>query len=150
MWKRIQTLYIGIATVLTAVMFFCKMVTIISPIGKEEVIMYYDKLPYTIMLIMLLAAGVASIFSYKSWGLQTRVCMLTALMMIGFQIWLGIDLFMLHQGAKEMDLTLIMSLTAVFPIVGAILNIMAARAALVDAMTVQAVKATKKIPKRKR
>lgn len=150
MWKRIQTLYIGIATVLTAVMFFCKMATIISPIGEESVIMYYDKTSYLIMLIMLLTAGVCSVFSFKNWALQSRVSMLSAIMMIAFQIWLGIDLFRLHRWSTEGGMTLIMSLTAIFPIVGAILNIMAARSALLDAMTVRAIKATNKVPKRKR
>ena len=41
-------------------------------------------------------------------------------------------------------------ITMVFPIVSAILNIMAARSALVDAMTMQAVKTTRKIRKKRR
>lgn len=143
MWQRIQTLYIGIATALTAAMFFCKMVTIIGPGGDEVYIMYYEKTPYLVMLIMLLTAGICSIFSFKSWALQARLCMLSALMLIGFQIWLGVDFLRYH---KEM----IFSFTMVFPIAGAILNIMAARSALVDAMTMQAVKVTKKIRKNKR
>jgi hypothetical protein len=69
--------------------------------------------------------------------------MLTALMLIGFQIWLGIDFLRYH---KE----IIFSFTMVFPIVSAILNIMAARSALVDAMTMQAVKTTRKIRKKRR
>ena len=143
MWQRIQTLYIGIATALTAALFFCRMATIIGPGGEELEIMYYEKRPYLVMLIMLLTAGVCSIFTFKSWALQARVCMLTALMLIGFQIWLGVDFLRYH---KEM----VFSLTMMFPIVSAILNIMAARSALVDAMTLQAVKTTKKVRKNKR
>ena len=94
--------------------------------------MYYEKLPYLVMLIMLLTAGVCAIFSFKSWFLQARVCMLTALMMIGFQIWMGVDFFRFR---SEM----VFSFTMIFPLVCAILYIMAARSALVDAMTMQAV-----------
>ena len=119
------------------------MATIIGPGGEELEIMYYEKRPYLVMLIMLLTAGVCSIFTFKSWALQARVCMLTALMLIGFQIWLGVDFLRFH---KEM----VFSFTMIFPIVSAILNIMAARSALVDAMTLQAVKTTKKIRKNKR
>ena len=133
MWQRIQTLYIGIATALTAALFFSRMATIIGPGGDEVYIMYYEKLPYLVMLIMLLTAGICSIFCYKSWALQARVCMLTALMLIGFQIWLGVDFVKYHNG-------MVFSLTMVFPLVSAILNVMAARKALVDGVTMQAAK----------
>lgn len=143
MWQRIQTLYIGIATALTIALFFCRMATIIGPGGEELDIMYHEKLPYLVMLIMLLTAGVCSIFSFKSWALQARVCMLTALMQIGFQIWLGVDFFRFRTD-------MVFSFTMIFPIVSAILNIMAARSALVDAMTMQAIKTTKKVRKNRR
>ena len=143
MWQRIQTLYIGIAIALTAAMFLCPMATIIWQNGEELDIMYYEKLPYLVMLIMLLTAGICAIFSFKSWVLQARVSMLTALMMIGFQIWLGVDYFRFRG-------LMVFSCTMIFPLVSAILYIMAARSALVDAMTMQAVKTTKKVRKNKR
>ena len=143
MWQRIQTLYIGIAIALTAAMFLCPMATIIWQNGEELDIMYYEKLPYLVMLIMLLTAGICAIFSFKSWFLQARVSMLSALMMIGFQIWLGVDFF------RFRDL-MVFSFTMIFPLISAILYIMAARSALVDAMTMQAVKTTKKVRKNKR
>lgn len=143
MWQRIQTLYIGIATALTAALFFSRMATIIAPGGEELGIMYYEKLPYLIMLIMLLTAGICAIFSFKSWALQARVCMLSALMQIGFQIWLGVDFFRFRND-------MVFSFTMLFPLVSAILNIMAARSALVDAMTLQAVKTTKKVRKNRK
>ena len=119
MWQRIQTLYIGIATALIAALFFSRMATIIAPGGEELDIMYYEKLPYLVMLIMLLTAGICAGFCFKNWFLQARVCMLTALMLIGFQIWLGVDFFRFH---NEM----VFSFTMIFPLVSAILNIMAA------------------------
>ncbi len=100
--------------------------------------MYYDKVAYIVMLIMLIAGGVASAFSYKNLFLQTRVCMLTALMQIGFQIWLAVDFFRFHND-------MVFSFSLIFPIVSAILNIMAARNALLDGMTVQAMQTTKKL-----
>ena len=137
MWQRIQTLYIGIATALTISMFFCRMATIVGPEGDDIYIRYYEKFPYLIMLIMLLTAGVCAIFSYKSRILQARVCMLTALMLIGFQVWLGVDFFRFRGD-------MVFSFTLLFPLVSAILNAMAAHSALVDEMTLQAVKGVKK------
>ena len=60
MWQRIQTLYIGIATALTAALFFSRMATIIAPGCEELDIMYYEKLPYLVMLIMLLTGGICA------------------------------------------------------------------------------------------
>lgn len=142
MWQRIQTLYIGIATALTAAMFFCRMATIIGPEGNDIDIRYYEKLPYLMMLIMLLTAGVCAVFTYKSRLLQARVCILMALMLIGFQIWLGIDFIRYHND-------MVFSITLLFPIVSAILNAIAARGNLVDEMTLQAVKSAKKARKKK-
>lgn len=142
MWQRIQTLYIGTATALTIALFFSRLATIIGPEGSEIEIRYYERIPYLVMLIMLLTAGVCAIFSYKSRILQARVCILTALMMFGFQLWLGIDFLRYRHD-------MVFSFTMLFPLVSAALNIIAARSNLVDEMTLQAVRSTKKIRKRR-
>lgn len=142
MWQRIQTLYIGIATALTAALFFCRMATIIGPEGTELEIRYYEKVPYLVMLIMLLTAGVCAVFSYKSRILQARVCILTALMLLGFQLWLAVDFFRFRND-------MVFSISMMFPLVSAVLNIISARSNLVDEMTLQAVKSAKKVRKRK-
>ena len=143
MLKKIHTIYSIVATLLTASMFFFSFATIIGPEGTELQIMYYEKLPYLFMLIMLLAAGVCSTFTYRNGYLQARVCMLTALMLIGFQIWLGVDFLRFR---TEM----IFSISAIFPIVAAILNTLAARGAIVEAMTVQTAGKVLKSKKRRR
>jgi hypothetical protein len=79
------------------------------------------------MLIMLLTAGILAIFSYRNNILQARVCTLTALMLIGFQIWLGVDFLRYH---NEM----IFSITMMFPVAAAILNLLAARATMIDGL----------------
>ena len=141
MWQRIQTLYIGIATALTIAMFFSRMATILGPEGTGLDIRYYEKIPYLVMLIMLLTAGICAIFSYKSRILQARVCILSALMFLGFQIWLGIDFLRFRHD-------MVFSITLLFPLVSAALNIIAARSNLVDEMTLQAVKSAKRARKR--
>lgn len=137
MLKKAQTYYIGASILLTASMFFCRMATIIGPAGEELGIMYYEKVPYTVMLIMLLTAGICAMFCHKAPLLQARVCMLKALMLIGFQIWLGIDFFQWHND-------MVFSPTLLFPLVGAILDIMAARKALVDGLVLQAARSVRK------
>ena len=143
MWKKLTTYLTLISTLLVCSMFFCSFASIIGPEGSTVKIMYYEKMPYLVMMIMLLTGGLFSILTHRLPFLQARVCMLTALMMIGFQIWMGVDFFRFR---SEM----VFSFTMIFPLVCAILYIMAARSALLDAMTVRAIKATNKVPKRKR
>jgi hypothetical protein len=143
MWKKIHTIYSIIATLLSASMFFFSFATIIGPKGTELKIMYYEKLPYLFMLIMLLAAGVCSVFTYRNGFLQARVCILTALMLIGFQIWLGVDFLRFRTD-------MVFSISAIFPIVAAILNVLAARGALVEGMTLQTAERVLKSKKKRR
>ena len=136
MWKRIQTLYLSISTVLILSMFFCKFATIIGPTGEELSIGYHEKLPYLVMLIMLFTAHVAAPASFKAPFLQARVAMIASLMSIGFQIWLAVDIIRFF---NEMTF----HITALFPLAAATLNFMAAKRALVEEMTITAVKSLK-------
>ena len=142
-WQRIQTLYLGIATALIAAMFFCRFATIIGPDGAEEFIRYYEKMPFLVLLIMLTSAHVAAIGCYKAFFLQARVCIIAGLLAIGFQIWLGIDFLRMKE-------EMVFNITGVFPVACAILDILAARAALIDEMTLSAVKSARKMKRKKK
>ena len=124
-------------------MFFFSFAAILGPEGAELKIMYYEKLPYLFMLIMLLAGGVCSVFTYRNGFLQARVCILTALMLIGFQIWLGVDFLRFRHD-------MVFSISAIFPIAAAILNVLAARGALVEGMTLQTAEKVLKSRKKRR
>ena len=143
MWQRIQTLYFGIATALIFSMFFCIFATIIGPDGAEITIRYSEKTPYLVLMIMLITAHIAATASFKAFFLQARVGVIAALLAIGFQIWLGIDI-LTHR--HEMSF----SFTALFPLVAAFLDFIAARKSIVDEMTVQAVKSARKAGKKRR
>ena len=136
MWKNIQTLYLGISTALILSLFFCNFATIIGPEGEELTIAYREKLPYLTMLIMLITAHIAATASFKTPFLQARVAMIAALMSAGFQVWLAVDIFRFF---NEMTF----HITVLFPLAAAVLNFMAAKRALVDEMTITAVKSLK-------
>jgi hypothetical protein len=140
MWQRIQTLYLGISTALIFSMFFCTFATIIGPGGAEATIAYREKLPYLVLMVMLITAHIAATASFKAFFLQARVAMIAGLLAFGFQIWLGIDMLM---NLKTMSF----SLTALFPLTAGVLDFMAAKRSLVDEMTIQAVKSTRKTRK---
>ena len=142
MLKRIQNLFLAGSTALIIAMFFCKMGTVIGATGDDATIRYYEKLTYLLINIMLLTANVFAIFNFKNPVLQARICLIGALLMVGFQIWLGID-FLRY---KEY---MIFSVTMLFPLAEAFLNFMAARSAMIDGVTVQAA-SRRKLPKKKR
>lgn len=142
MWQRIQTLYLGIATALIFSMFFCIFATIIGPDGAEITIAYREKMPYLVLLIMLITAHIAATASYKTFFLQARVSIIAGLLAFGFQTWIGIDIL------RNMD-DMSFSFTALFPLAAGSLDFMAAKRSMVDEMTVMAVKSTRKTRKRK-
>ncbi|MBQ8499463.1 MAG: DUF4293 family protein [Bacteroidales bacterium] len=142
MWRSIQTLYLGIATALMAALFFCRFATIIGPDGAEETIRYYEKTPYLVLMIMTLTAHICSVFSYKLRFLQARVCIITALLALGMQVWFFMDFMKFRHD-------MVFSITMIFPLVMTILDVMAARNSLVDEMTVSAVRSVRKIRRRR-
>lgn len=130
MWQRIQTLYLAIATILIGTLFFSKFATIIGPEGESVEIMYHERVQYLLFIISLFLGNAIALFSFKSRMLQMRVCILAALLLIGFQVLLAVYYFA-HR--NEM----VFSITAVFPIVTAILDVLAARAIALDEAMVQ-------------
>lgn len=142
MWQRIQTLYLGVATALIFSMFFCTFARIVGPDGAEITIDYSEKMGYLSLLIMTVIAHVASVASFKVFFLQARVSMIAALLATGLQVWLGIDIL------RNMDV-MSFSFTALFPLVAAVLDFMAAKQSMVDEFTVQAVRSTRKSRRKK-
>lgn len=142
MWQRIQTLYLGISTALMFSMFFCIFATIIGPDGAEVTISYREKLPYLVLMVMLITAHIAATASFKAFFLQARVSIIAGLLAFGFQIWIGIDIL-----RNMSDMTF--SFTALFPLAAGVLDIMAAKRSLVDEMTITAVKSARKARRKK-
>lgn len=131
MWKRIQTLYLAISTGLIISLFFCRYATDLTLTGREAVIMYYEYMPYLLMLIMLLTANIFAVCSFKAPMLQARVSMISALISLGFMIWLGIE-FLMYKNQ------MVFSVTMLFPLLIAFLDFIAGRNAMLDGFTIQA------------
>ncbi|MCM1501220.1 MAG: DUF4293 domain-containing protein [Bacteroidales bacterium] len=140
MWQRIQTLYLAVASILVGSLFFCTMATALGPNGESVDIHYYEKTAFLIFLISLFSANVIALLTFKARMLQMRVCVLAALLLIGFQIWIGVDFY--HGQITGIEINgiegkMTFSITAVFPIVAAILDVLAARAIALDEAMVQ-------------
>lgn len=130
MWQRIQTLYLAIATILVGSMFFCNFGKILGPDGAVETFRYTHYLAWLLFLISMLSANCIALFSFRTRMLQMRVTILAALLLIGFQVWIAVKFF-------QMKDVMVFSFTAVFPIVAAILDFLAARNIFLDEAMVQ-------------
>ena len=142
MWQRIQTLYLAIATALLASMFFCKFATIVGPYGNDLEIMYWEEIPYVTLLAISTIGNIFSLFAFKIRMPQMRVATGAPILLLAFQCWIVVDL---ARNWNEMSF----SVTALFPLIAAILDIMAARSILLDEAMVQS-SARLRASKRKR
>ncbi len=123
MWQRSQTLYLAIATVLSGLLFFC---------DKAGEIRYTAYVPYLILTILITLLEFLALTTWKFRVFQFRTANLAAILSAVFQIWLGVDFFVTGNSPA-------FHISAVFPVVLVILDIMAARGIWADEMMVQSV-----------
>ena len=133
MWQRLQTLYLCIATGLIAALFFSVKAFTLGPGGVHSVDLTYIKYtPYLILLILITILQLLAVFTFNARVFQMRTAVLSAILMIALQTWIGVDYF-------TADKEWIFRFTAVFPLVAAILNFIAARLILRDQLLVESV-----------
>ncbi len=130
MWQRLQTLYLAVASALLISMFFIRFATIAAPEGGELTVMYYEKAPYLTLLIIALAANLFSLFAFKIRIPQMRVATFGAIILVALQAWIVVDVV---RGWNQMSF----SVSALFPLVGIVLDALAARAIMTDEAMVQ-------------
>lgn len=133
MWQRLQTLYLCIATGLVVALFFSVKAFTLGPGGVHSVELTYVKYtPYLILLILVTILQLLAVFTFNARVFQMRTAVLSAILMIALQAWIGVDYF-------TADKEWIFKFTAVFPLVAAILNFIAARLILRDQLLVESV-----------
>lgn len=133
MWQRLQTLYLCIATGLIVALFFSVKAFTLGPGGVHSVELTYIKYtPYLILLILITILQLLAVFTFNARVFQMRTAVLSAILMIALQAWIGVDYF-------TADKEWIFKFTAVFPLVAAILNFIAARLIIRDQLLVESV-----------
>ena len=113
MWQRIQTLYLLVASGLLVAMYF-------QPYGTW----------FTVLFSLALACQLLAVVALKSRTLQMRLSNLAALLLLGLQTWMCIVFFTADPRPS-------LNMTAIFPIVAAILDVLASRAILKDELLVR-------------
>lgn len=137
MWQRIQTLYMAISTILVAIMIFSVKATVIGADGQVvETFRYIRYAPYAILLIVILLLNILALTAWNFRVFQYRTAILTALVTLGLQIWLGAE-FIANMRAGDGVQQMIYKVNVVFPIVSVILDVLAARGILADQLLVE-------------
>ena len=131
MWQRLQTLYLALATGLVVTLFFSLKSFTIGPGGAHaEELTYVQFFPYLILLILITLLQVMAIVTFKARLLQMRTASLAGILLIALQAWLTLDNF-------TADDIWVFSWTAVFPVVAAICDFLAARRIFSDQLVVE-------------
>ena len=143
MWQRIQTLYLLISAVLTAVLLFGTAYQVADPDGLRTVTYFQLQKPYFAILLCILAfLIVLALVVYKSRILQLRLAVLSGFIALGMQVWLAF-MYFTFGGA-------VFKWTAVFPLVIFICNMLAARGCFQDQMMVESAYRVRERRKRKK
>lgn len=121
MWQRIQTLYLAISTALVVAMFFC---------NKAGDISYVSYWPYLVLLIISAALHLLALTTYRFRVFQVRTAVLAAIITLALQVWLAVDFFV--TGNEP-----VFHVSAVFPLVVVILDVLAARSIWADELLVR-------------
>jgi len=132
MWQRIQTLYLALATGLVVALLFSTMAVAYGTDGQTAQIAYVEKIPYLYLLISILLANACALVTFKHRVLQMRISTIAALLLLGLQICIAVDYFRADDG-------IVFKFTAVFPLIAAILDILAVKGIASDILVAESV-----------
>ena len=131
MWQRIQTLYLALSTGLMAAMLFSLKAVVPGADGEFiQEIKYTAYVPYLILLIVIVLLDFLALTAFRFRVFQMRTAVLAAIITLALQAWIAVDYF-------TADDSLVFRLTAVFPIVAIICDLLAARGIASDIMVVE-------------
>ncbi len=134
MWQRIQTLYLALAALLTGSLFFSVKAFVLGPGGVHvQEWTYLQFYPYLVLLILTTLLHLLAIGTFKVQVFQLRTTLLAALLLLAFQGWLAVDYF-------TADDSLVFRYTAIFPLVAAVLDFLAARCILRDQLLIESIR----------
>ena len=133
MWQRIQTLYLALATGLIVAMLFSLKAVVPGPDGTFlQEFRYTSYIPYLILLIVIALLDFLALTTFRFRVFQMRTAVLAALITIALQAWIAVDCF-------SADKSMVFRITAIFPIVAVIFDLLAARGIASDIMVAESV-----------
>ena len=130
MWQRIQTLYLAVALVLTAVLLFGNAAASTGVDGLTLIRYTAIAKPYMLILLIILAlVTFVALIAFKVRILQMRLAVVAGLIALGIQVWLGV-IYFTSPGY-------VFRWTVLFPLLAAVCDLLAARGAFQDQLVVE-------------
>lgn len=128
-----QTLYLALATGLIAAMLFSLKAVVPGADGDfVQEIKYTTYVPYLILLIVIVLLDFLALTVFRFRVFQMRTAVLAAIITLALQAWIAVDYF-------TADDSIVFRITAVFPIVAFICDLLAARGIASDIMVADSV-----------
>ena len=137
MIQRIQSIYLLVVSLLMASIFIFPFAELLGANGQlfifsynglsveNEEGMYLLTIPPMILLIIIVFISFFSIFLFKKRVLQMRINFFNLLLMVGY---LGLNYYYIQNFSKQLDGIVSYQITAIFPIISAIITYLAIRA----------------------
>lgn len=137
MIQRIQSVYLLIVALLMGSIFIYPFAELLGANGQLFIInfnglsieneegMYLLTIPPMILLILIVSISFLSIFLYKKRVIQMRINFINLMLMLGY---LGLNYYYIQNFSKQLDGIVSYQVTAIFPIISAILTYLAIRA----------------------
>lgn len=116
MFLRIQSLFLTLAAGLAVSLFFLPMIKFTDGMT----ILFWEYYPTRVFILVATVISFIALFGFKNRMFQIRICNLSTLINIGFQIYLAVLFF-------KREPEMIFAITTVFPIVCAILTFIGMR-----------------------
>jgi len=126
MWQRFQTLLLLIVAGLLLSMFMTDMCyTMVESANGSGAIERYsikftERSQFLIFTFITFVLTVATISYFKKRLIQIRICIMNALILMGYQIWLIVTFFQLHE-------TFTFTIPCLFPLISVVLLLLAIR-----------------------
>ena len=137
MIQRIQSIYLLVVSLLMASIFIFPFAELLGANGQlfifsfnglsieNEEGMYLLTIPPMILLIMIVFISFFSIFLYKKRVIQMRVNFFNMMLMLGY---LGLNYYYIQNFSQQLDGIVSYQVTAIFPIISAVITYLAIRA----------------------
>ena len=95
-WPRMQNVLLGISAVLIVTLFWSEMCYGYDAEGIRYSIKFTEHIQFLVFNFITVSLAIAAIFYGKQYILQVRVCIINMLILLGYQIWLGVAFFQLR------------------------------------------------------
>ncbi len=129
MWKKLQTWLLIAAAIAIAAMGVTDFCWTLEPGTSEKFsLKFIEHRQFLIMIFVTFLLAAVTFFHYDKRLMQIRLCLLNSLILLGFQIWILVEFFIIHH--KDDRFTL--SPWSILPLVAIILYMISSRLIIKD------------------